>query len=231
VDLEDSFANSQMLTGTVRITAAPFLAHRLLIPVLAGFRSRHPKVQVEIEISETLHNLIESNFDLAIRVHSNPEDSGLIYRKLLPNNLVFCASPEYLSRSKALLRTPSDLCKHPLLILNVHDRCRFRNNPHRLGDFTKNSRSIVCDNGWLLTQAALAGLGVHVRSIWDVKGHFESGSLVQVLTKSTLETFGDVYSVVPSRRFLPARVRVFQDMVIEEAANWRKSMSKSDFIE
>lgn len=214
--IETSFENTKDLSGTIRITAVPFLAHRLLIPVIAKFRKLHPLVEIDIEISEGMVNLADSNIDLAIRIYDEPEDSNLIYRKLMPNQLVLCASPRYLKNHPTPIRTPRDLKNHELLMLEVHGGCQFINQTQPLADFAP-SQKIVCENGWLLTQMALEGFGVLVRSLWDVRQNLEKGELIQVLKNAPLEPFGHVYAVIPSRRLLAPRVRTFLDFVLAEA--------------
>lgn len=216
--LETTFENTNKLTGTVRITCVPFIAHRLLIPVLEEFTQKNPEIQIHLDLSEKLMNIIESNFDVAIRIQE-PTDSDLVYRKLLPNDLVFCASPKYLKENTKALKNPRDLKEHNLLALNIHRNCKFKNEFLKLGDFF-DSRNITCENGWYLTELALRGFGVLTRSIWDVQDYIKSGQLVQILKKSPLETFGHVYAVIPSRKFLAPRVRVFIDFLLSRATQW-----------
>jgi DNA-binding transcriptional LysR family regulator len=218
--IESSFESShQKLLGTIRVTCLPFIAHRLLIPILGDFMKLHPGIHVELELSEKILNLIESNIDLAIRIEE-PEDTELIYRKLVPNELIFCASPRYLKNSKAPLKEPAHLHKHQMLMLDLHRECRFRDGSYKLKAFA-NSRKLSCENGAFLTDLALNDFGVLVRSIWDVREHLHKGELVQVLKKHPLETFGHIYAVIPSRRFLAPRVRTFLDFVVERASKWR----------
>jgi DNA-binding transcriptional LysR family regulator len=220
--IESSFESGQSLTGTVRITCVPFVAHRLLIPVIAGFSKVYPEIHIELELSESFVNLIEANFDLAIRIHPEPDDSDLVYRKLAPNDLVLCASPGYLKAGKRPLDKPADLRHHKMLMLSVHRDCGFKNGSHALREF-EGSKRLTCENGAFLTELALNDFGVLVRSIWDVQGFLENGELVQVLKKYPLETFGNVYAVIPSRRYLAPRVRAFLDFVVKRAAEWKVS--------
>jgi DNA-binding transcriptional LysR family regulator len=219
--LESYFEDKQGLSGTIRMTCVPFIAHRLLIPLLADFKKMHPHVQIEIDLSEGVLNLIESNMDMAIRIEE-PEDSDLVYKKLVPNNLIFCASPKYLKNNKAPLTKPEHLRKHQLLTLGLHENCQFENGSGKLGDFL-GEKAMACENGAFLTDLALHDFGVLVRSVWDVKEHLSSGALVQVLKKHPVETFGHVYAVIPSRRFLAQRVRVFMDFVVQRASTWKST--------
>jgi DNA-binding transcriptional LysR family regulator len=214
--IETSFESSKELTGTIRITSVPFLAEHLLIPVIEKFKKIHPKVSIEIELSEGVMNLVESNIDLAIRIYDEPEDTSLIYRKLAPNRLIFCASLRYLKEHSAPLRNPNDLHRHEVLMLDVHRHCQFEGKKNQIEEFIP-SKKIICENGWFLTRMAIQGLGVLVRSEWDVQRSLDKGELIQVLKKFPLESFGHIYAVIPSRRLLAPRVRAFLDFIMAES--------------
>jgi DNA-binding transcriptional LysR family regulator len=218
--LEAGFEDRGELSGAIRVTCVPFVAERLLIPVLAEFMRLHPRVQVELEISEGLLNLAESGIDLAIRI-DEPEDGDLVYRKLAANDLVLCASPRYLKTTAAPLTSPAHLARHPLLMLGLHTGCRFRGSRLRLGELTAGRR-VTCENGAFLKQLALQDFGVLVRSIWDVRDHLQRGELVQVLKKHPLDPFGNIHAVIPSRRLLAPRVRALLDLVVTRAGEWAR---------
>lgn len=164
-------------------------------------------------MSENVLNLVESNIDLAIRIQHELEDSSLVYRKLAPNDLVFCASPAYLKENPKP-KKPSDLKNHKILMLDVHENCIF--GTRKLGDF-KKSKWISCNNGAFLL--AIHDFGILVRSIWDVRDDLHKGKLVQVLENYPIETFGHVYAVIPSRRYLAPRVRAFMDFITKKVGN------------
>lgn len=207
--LEASFQQEKSLRGTIRLTAVPFLARRFLLEAMAQFRATHSKVEFELDLSEGLRNLVDDQFDLALRIHAEPSDSSLVYRQLLPNQLIFCASPSYLKRAGAPRRL-TDLEHHQVLMLDVHRRCQLKETGARLGDYVRPA-ALRCNDGAFLTEAALAGEGILLRSLWDVQEHLESGSLIQVLKAHPLAPFGHIYAVLPGRRLLTPRVRAFVD--------------------
>ncbi len=220
-NIETQFENQDELIGTLRLSTIPFIAHRLLIPIISDFTKRYPKLKIELELSESLSPIIESNIDLAIRIQE-PKDSDLIYRKLAENKLVFCASPQYI-KENSTPQTPNDLHTHKMLMLRIHKNCKVKsdsNNSYKLNDFA-DSRSILCENGAYLTELALAGQGILVRSIWDVYDDLKKAKLVQLLKKYPIESFGNIYAVIPSRKFLAPRVRLFLDAVSESAKKWQ----------
>jgi DNA-binding transcriptional LysR family regulator len=139
-NLESSFESEKHLSGTIRITSVPFVAHRLLLGVFEAFAKAYPLIHIELELSEKLVNLVESNMDMAIRIHDKPEDSSLVYRKLAANDLVLCASPHYLKSIKKPLKKPADLKEHQLLMLKVHEKCRFKHDGIRMGELLKLKR-------------------------------------------------------------------------------------------
>lgn len=217
--LECIFTGRKELSGTVKVASVPFIAHNLLIPIIRQFQEKHPKIKVELLLSEQVLNLIENNIDMAIRIDT-PEDSDLIYRKLVPNQLVFCATPKYLKKNPKPIRTPDDINHHSLLFLRLHSDCKFIENNIQLKKFTAR-KTLECDSGAFLTDLALNDFGILVRSIWDVQTHLKEGRLVQVLEKHPLETFGHIYAVIPNRKFLPPRTQAFYDFFLEQTKNWK----------
>lgn len=217
LEAENLFEKDNAVKGTLKLTCVPFIAHRLLLPLLDKFMSEHPGIHIQLELSENFVNIIEEGFDLAIRIET-PKDSQLIYRQLVPNDLVFCASPDYLKKNK--IKKVEDLKQHKLLMLSIHRRCQFKQQALKLSDLNL-PKKITCENGAFLTEMALQGMGILLRSIWDVQEYLRTGQLVQVLKNHPLETFGHVYAVVPSRRYLAPRVRLFLDFLLEESRHWR----------
>lgn len=220
-DLEGQFADATNASGVVRVTCVPAVAERFILPRLRTFLDRNPAVQIELDLSERFVNLIEQNIDVALRIQK-PTDTNLVYRKLASNDLVLCASPAYLKSCRKPLRTPEDLHDHPFLTLAIHDRVRFLGSERTLGDF-RASRRIVCENGVMTRELAVQGYGVLARSLWDVRELLEKKVLVRVLENHPLESFGEMYAVIPSRRFLAPRVRRFLEFLLEPTSSVKGS--------
>ncbi len=209
--IEASFENQEQVTGKVRVTCVPFIAHKLLLPSLDQFMKAYPGIRLELDLSETVADLVKSDYDVAIRI-DEPEDSRLVYKKLVPNDLILCASPRYL-KTRGTPKTARELKGHDLLMLSIHRGCRLTRSGLRLGAF-EGAKKITCEDGAFLAEMARSGHGILVRSIWDVREDLKTGKLVQVLKNDPLETFGHLYAVIPSRRYLAPRVRVFLDFVV-----------------
>jgi LysR family transcriptional regulator, transcriptional activator for dmlA len=214
--LEERFLGAGELSGTIRMACLTAFAHRVLPGLIAKFSRQHPKVKFELEISDTLIDLIENQIDLAIRVQE-PSGADFVFRKLLLNRLVVCASPGYLKEANAPIRSPRDLLSHRLLVAKVYSDCRFQNSGLKVVDLL-GARSIYCESGLFLTELALRGQGIAIRSLWDVGALVESGRLKVLLEKHPLDPFGSVYAVIPSRRLVSPRVRAFVDFLHQELA-------------
>jgi DNA-binding transcriptional LysR family regulator len=71
----------------------------------------------------------------------------------------------------------------------------------------------VCDNWEVLREWALAGLGIALKSTWDVRRHLSSGALVSLLPGYSFDSDVAIYAVYPHRRHLPAKTRAFIDFL------------------
>jgi DNA-binding transcriptional LysR family regulator len=156
--------------------------------------------------------VVEEGFDLAIRI-ADLADSSLAARKLAPNRRVVCASPAYLRRH-GTPRTPEDLAKHNCLTTDFAMNWDYRGPDAKPGSVRVTGR-YACDNWEVLREWALAGLGVALKSTWDVRRHLEDGSLVSLLPGYNFASDVAIYAVYPHRRHLPAKTRAFIEFLAE----------------
>jgi DNA-binding transcriptional LysR family regulator len=185
--------------GPLKVALPASFGHRHIAPLIPQFASRYPKVQLALTLSDRSVNLVDDGFDLAIRI-ADLADSSLAARKLAPNRRVVCASPEYLRRH-GLPRTPQDLVEHK--------------GPRGEPGSVRVSGRYACDNWEVLREWALAGLGVALKSTWDVRLQLEDGSLVSLCPGYTFDTDVAIYAVYPHRRFLPAKTRAFIEFLAD----------------
>lgn len=99
--------------GTLRFTAPSTFAQLYIAPILPDFLARYPELTLDMRLSDTVFDLIEGSFDLAIR-NSALADTSLKGRKLADDNRVLCASPAYLEKH-GVPRHPDDLGQHQLI--------------------------------------------------------------------------------------------------------------------
>ena len=193
--------------GALKVAIPASFGHRHVAPLIPEFASRYPQVRLALSLSDRNVNVIDEGFDLAIRI-AHLEDSSLAARRLAPNRRVVCASPAYLERH-GTPRTPQDLAQHNCLTANDFVMNWDYKEPDGRPGSVRVSGRYACDNWEVLREWALAGMGVALKSTWDVYRHIEDGSLVSVCPGYTFGSDVAIYAVYPHRRFLPAKTRVF----------------------
>ena len=199
--------------GTLRVALPASFGHQHIAPLIPRFAERYPQIQLALSLSDRTVNLIEEGFDLAVRI-AHLEDSSLTARKLAPNRRVVCASPSYLARH-GTPRTPDELARHNCLTTTDFAMNWDYKGPGGKPGSVRVTGRYSCDNWEVLREWALAGLGVALKSTWDVHRLLVDGSLVEVCPGYTFHSDVAIYAVYPSRRFLPAKTRVFIDFLAE----------------
>ena len=199
--------------GLLKVALPASFGHKHIAPLVPPFAARYPKIQLALSLSDRTVNVIEEGYDLVIRI-GELEDSSLAARKLAPNRRVVCASPEYL-RTHEAPRTPDDLLLHNCLTTtDLHMNWEYKGPDGKRGA-VRVSGHYACDNWEVLREWALAGLGVALKSTWDVRLQLEGGSLVPLLPGYDFGTDVAIYAIYPHRRYLPAKTRVFIDYLAE----------------
>ena len=202
--------------GMLRVALPASFGLNHIAPLIPRFAARYPKVELALSLSDRSVNLVEEGFDLAIRI-AELKDSSLAARKLAPNRRVVCASPAYL-RQHVEPKTPQDLARHNCLIATWEQgmamNWEYKSPVGKRGSVRVTGR-YACDNWEVLREWAVAGLGVALKSTWDVRKHLEDGSLVPLLPGYDFSSDVGIYAVYPHRRHLPAKTRVFIDFLAE----------------
>lgn len=196
--------------GVLRVSAAPVFASRHLMPIIARLLERHPKVCIDLSLTSSEEDLVASGIDVAIRI-SHDLDPSLVAVRLAPNIRVFCAAPTYL-KAHGQPVSVKDLVHHNCLIVgNVSQSATW---PMRRPDGTIEtvpvSGSFVCNNGDMVRQALLAGLGIGHLARFMVHEHIASGQLVELFPESRVVA-SHIYVVFPKKRNMPLKTRVFID--------------------
>lgn len=204
------------VTGTLRLTMPPSFGRHYISPLLPRLLMRHPRLRLDVDLSDQNRDIIGSGFDLAIRIGAL-DDSSLVARKLATNRRVLCASPAYLSRHGVPL-TPDALAQHECLLLTSgqgrHDVWHFSDSMGAQIAVKVGGR-IHSNQGELLRDAAIAGLGIAQHSTWHVCDDLRAGRLQVVLPEYVIAETG-IHAVMPNRRLVPPRVRAFIDFIAEQ---------------
>lgn len=209
-DLETALADQHNLViGDIRVTAGGKFGETEVASALADFALAHPQLRVFFHISTRRADLIEEGFDLAIR-HETPGDPELIARKLTSRRMVVCATPEYLDKF-GRPSVPDDLHGHHCLA-SGHVPWLFQVGEanHEL----KMQGRWSSNNGEALVQAALRSLGLARLAEIYVQDAVAAGRLEIVLEDYELPP-STTYLVYPSREYIPYRLRVLIDFLVD----------------
>jgi DNA-binding transcriptional LysR family regulator len=199
--------------GDLKVALPASFGHQHVAPLVPRFVARYPNVRLALSLSDRYVNVIEEGFDLAVRI-AELEDSSLAARKIAPNRRVVCASPAYLAKHGAP-RTPQDLAKHNCLTTTDFTMAWDYKAPDGAKGSVRVAGRYACDNWEVLRTWALAGLGVALKSTWDVRSHLEDGSLVSLLPGYSFHSDVAIWAVYPHRRHLPAKARVFIEFLAD----------------
>jgi DNA-binding transcriptional LysR family regulator len=200
-------------SGLVRLTAPVEMGSTSLADVISAFIEAHPKVQVEILLTDRIVDLIGEGIDLALRV-AHLEDSSFIARKIGTTELQAYASPGYLKKHGEPKR-PQDLKTHNCLSFHSSVQGTWELNVEG-GDTVKIEvkGSAAANNLIAIHRLALSGRGVALLPWFLCAEDVASGRLKQVLKKCSADRY-PVHLVYPRQKFVPKRVRVFLDFVAQ----------------
>src|SRR5690606_27158670 len=113
--LDQSIRNqSETPRGQLRISAPLTFGVVGLAPALNSFAQQYPQIEIDVNFTDRLVNLVDEGFDLAVRV-GRPADSSLIARRLYDARLFIVASPEYLAE-RGVPGSPADLARHDCIL-------------------------------------------------------------------------------------------------------------------
>jgi DNA-binding transcriptional LysR family regulator len=201
--------------GVVRISAPTSFGHHRLLPLLPGFRARHPQVQVDVQLSNRNVDFTAEDFDLAVRGREQA-DSGLVARKLIDAELVIVATRGYL-RQRGTPRTVDDLARHDCIQFVLprtgqHVPWRLRIDGVERDVHTSGGYSCSED---ILGVATLARAGAGLTQVYRfmVEKDLDSGALVEVMGPlgGASRPFSLIY---PGNRHMPLRVRALADFLV-----------------
>ncbi len=218
LDLEEARISAAKLedtpAGLVRISVPASLEQHLVVAT-ALFQAQWPKMRFALTSTDRNVDLVGEGYDIAIR-SGKLKDSTLRARKLIEVPRTLCASPTYLETAPKLSH-PDDIEHHQCLVLR-------RNPGDVLWQFSDGKSEIdikvrgqfMANSGNMLLTAARHGRGLMLFPEWIVGPYIARGELVRLLPDfSPSPATSTLYAVHPYPRFVPPKVRVFIEFLIE----------------
>lgn len=202
--------------GLLRISSVVAFGQERIAPAIPAFMNRYPRVQVDLQISNRKVDLIQENFDLAIRIGGPEglEDSTLKARRIYAQSLVFVATPEYIQNNGAPAGL-EDLSNHRLVKQisgNWGVKNEFRYGEERVSCNLPSAFVVNSPNA--ARNAVLSGGVMGLLADYLVADMLADGRLRRILPDyATFEQ--PIYAVFVHRSYMSAKVRVFIDHMIE----------------
>ncbi len=206
-------------TGTIRLAGTLGFGRLWLGTALADFQALHPKLQIQLQLTEQLPDLAAQGFDGAVWLWAiqGARASEWVARRLARNQRVLVAAPAYLARRGTPVDLPA-LGAHDCLVVRENeqrfdtwllqkDKEKVLNRVAVMGPLSSNSGELVRD--W-----CLAGHGIMLRSLWDIAPQLQSGALVRVLPDYAMLD-ADIHWLAPYRAQTPKRIRLLIDFLVE----------------
>ncbi|MGL5363152.1 MAG: LysR family transcriptional regulator [Bosea sp. (in: a-proteobacteria)] len=192
--------------GTLRVSAPTSFGRLHIAPHLKAFLDLYPMVTVDLVLSDSFVDIVAEGFDLAVRI-ADLQDSSLVAKRLAPNHRVLCAAPAYLTAHGTPMRL-DELARHVLIAHNA-DHWRLE-GPDGTSSVAVNG-PLRTNSSEVVREALLAGVGIALRSTWDIGPELSAGALVRVLPEWSGGKRVAVHAVYPSRRHMEQKVRAFVD--------------------
>jgi DNA-binding transcriptional LysR family regulator len=222
---------SSELCGVLRIAAPVTFAAMYLAPIVVQLRTRYPRLLLDLRLSDTAAHLIDESIDVAIRIGSLEHHPNLIARRLTGHERVLCASPAYLA-ARGTPQFPADLAGHDCLQFVFADNRRIWRMRRTAGidgvaqadmpvEEIAVQAVIQANNGELLRQAAVNGMGIGMLADWLVRGDLREGRLLRVLAGYQVNPgLMDVglHALYQSNRRGSQKIRMFVDMLADYLA-------------
>jgi len=197
-------------SGVLRVTASATFGESHIVPFVPEFHRAHPNLQIDLNLTDTVVDIVALGFDLAFRI-GELAPSSLLAQKVDDNPMTLVACPKYLAQ-RGTPQQPEDLAHHNCLLLGETRHWRLLGadgQEHRVAV----SGPLRANLGNALAAWVEAGLGIGMASLWKSAPALQSGDLVQVLPEYTCLPRMDIWAVRPPGRLMPARVKLFLDFI------------------
>lgn len=192
------------LTGPMRLSAPVTFGRMHLGPALYPFLAKHPGIALTLELDDRRVDASAEGFDAVIR-HGVVEDSRLVAWKLAPSRRLLVASPAYLKRC-GKPGSLDELKDHRAIYYINRGIADWRFLDSRADEFVRPAAALRVNNGDMMRDAALAGLGLALLPTFIVGEELKAGALVAVDVGRTAEQ-EYIYVAHPEGRHASAKLR------------------------
>jgi len=208
-DAENATRGLDSLQGTLRVAMSGAFGTREVIPHLPAFLAQHPRLRLDLFISDRTDDLVAEGVDMALRMGSLAA-SGFGARMLGSSRRLVVAAPAYLARKGAPI-TLADLASHDCIVgpgLSARTGWSFTRAGAATSVAVEGRVQVATADG--VVACAKAGLGIAVASRWMCRAEIETGELVSLMPDYQLDPV-ELHAVYPAGRHPSIKVRTFSD--------------------
>jgi LysR family transcriptional regulator, transcriptional activator for dmlA len=203
-------------SGQIRLAATFGFGRIWLGAALADFQILHPKVRIDLQLTEKLPDLAAEGFDAAVwlwapQANRTSQWSATLLAK---NERVLVAAPSYV-KARGKPRSLEDLQEHDCLQVRESDTpsgtwLLSKDGDRKPAKSIKIKGALVSNSGELVRDWCLAGRGIMLRSLWDVAPLITSGKLIRLLPSYAMRN-ANIQWLAPFRAQSPQRVRMLRE--------------------
>lgn len=198
--------------GELRVTCSTAMGERFVAPIIRRFAMPHPKLNVTIDLSNRVVDLVAEGYDLGIRT-GTVADPRLIAVRVASRTLHTCAAPSYLARA-GKPKVVADLEKHEC-IAGTNTTWHFGDGAKSLVHQPKGR--FRCNSGQAVIEACVSGLGICQLPDFYIPPYLKHGMVERVLEHFQPED-EPIWAVYPQRRHLLPKIQGVVDCLQHELA-------------
>ena len=218
------------LTGSLRLAAPVTFGRMHLGPALYPFLARHPQISLTLDLDDRRVDAAADGFDAVLR-HGAVDDTRLTVWRLAESRRLLVASPDYLARRGAPA-TVAELERHDGLFYANRGAADWRFVSEGKAAIGRAAARLCVNNGDMLRDAAVAGLGIALLPIFAVGGTIRNGAL-RALDVGVQPELEFVYIAHPQGRQPTAKLRALADHLraaFGAPPYWENGLSPNDRI-
>lgn len=209
--------NKDEVCGKLKVLAPLGFGNDYVAPLLGKYKVMHPRLDIELDLSDNPIWSTHHKWGIIIYI-GDLNDSSLKMITLATNQRFICASPKYI-QEMGYPDTPQDLVKHRCITLRENNEdtnlWQFTNVTTGKEEVIRINPTLVCNEGRVIKDWAMADLGVIMRSEWDIQPQINRGQLVRLLPDYSLPNANIVALLSSQEKERSARVSGFISLLKE----------------
>ncbi len=203
--------SAKTVKGRIRLTSPASFGRKIVAPCLSEFLGQYPLVKIELILDDMKTDLLKEGIDLAITIAPLHESNFIICR-VAENRKILVAGKSYIAQHGEPADF-QDLINHNALILGNYAKWSFINTRTLQEERITVRSNFSSNSGEATVAASREGLGICIKSFWDVRNDLENGTLVHILPEYEHARKIDINILYPSKDFLPVRTRLLLDFL------------------